>query len=366
MTIPFLDLKAQYKSIKGEVKKAVESIFENCAFVGGKEVETFERNFADYCKVPYCVGVGNGTDALWLTLKAMDIGPGDEVILPANTFIATAEAISAVGAQPVFVDQDNDTYTINTGEISARISEKTKAIIAVHLYGQPADMDPILEIAAQHGIKVIEDAAQAHGAEYKGRRIGSIGDAACFSFYPGKNLGAYGDGGAVVTNDQKLADQVRLLSQHGSKVKYSHEIAGYNSRLDGIQAAILNVKMNYIEQWTEARRKNASLYRELLKDTEIILPIEKEEVRHVYHLFVVRVKNRDAVQKQLLERGIQTGIHYPTPIHLTEAYKGLGIPAGTFPISEEYASDLLSLPMFAELTKKQIKEICKALKEIVS
>lgn len=366
MTIPFLDLKAQYKSIKGEIKEAVNNIFETCAFVGGKEVETFEKIFADYCHASYCVGVGNGTDALWLTLKAMDIGPGDEVILPANTFIATAEAISAVGAQPVFVDQDKETYTINTGEISARISEKTKAIIAVHLYGQPADMDPILEIAAQHGIKVIEDAAQAHGAEYKGRRIGSIGDAACFSFYPGKNLGAYGDGGAVVTNDQKLADQVRLLSQHGSKVKYSHEIAGYNSRLDGIQAAILNVKMNYIEQWTVARRKNASLYRELLKDTEIILPIEKEDVRHVYHLFVVRVKNRDAVQKQLLERGIQTGIHYPTPIHLTEAYKGLGIQSGTFPISEEYASDLLSLPMFAELTKKQIKEICKALKEIVS
>jgi dTDP-4-amino-4,6-dideoxygalactose transaminase len=366
MTIPFLDLKAQYKSIKGEVKKAVEQIFENCAFVGGKEIETFEKNFAEYCQASYCVGVGNGTDALWLTLKAMDIGPDDEVIVPANTFIATAEAISAVGAKPVFVDQDKDTYTINTGEIPARISEKTKAIIAVHLYGQPADMDPILEIAAQHGIKVIEDAAQAHGAEYKGRRIGSIGDAACFSFYPGKNLGAYGDGGAVVTNNQKLADQVRLLSQHGSKVKYSHEITGYNSRLDGIQAAILNVKMNYIEQWTEARRKNASLYRELLKDTEIILPIEKEDVRHVYHLFVVRVKDRDAVQKQLLQRGIQTGIHYPTPIHLTEAYKGLGIPAGTFPISEEYASNLLSLPMFAELTKKQIKEICKALKDIVN
>jgi dTDP-4-amino-4,6-dideoxygalactose transaminase len=366
MIIPFLDLKAQYKSIKGEIKEAVNNIFENCAFVGGKEVETFEKNYADYCHASYCVGVGNGTDALWLTLKAMGIGPGDEVILPANTFIATAEAISAVGAQPVFVDQDKDTYTINTGEISARISEKTKAIIAVHLYGQPADMDPILEMAAQHGIKVIEDAAQAHGAEYKGRRIGSIGDAACFSFYPGKNLGAYGDGGAVVTNDQKLADQVRLLSQHGSKVKYSHEIAGYNSRLDGIQAAILNVKMKYIEQWTEARRKNASLYRELLKDTEIILPIEKEDVRHVYHLFVVRVKDRETVQKQLLQRGIQTGIHYPTPIHLTEAYKGLGISAGTFPISEEYASDLLSLPMFAELTKKQIKEICKALKDIVN
>lgn len=365
MTIPFLDLKAQYKSIKGEIKKAVEQIFENCAFVGGKEVEAFEKNFADYCNVPYCVGVGNGTDALWLTLMAMGIGPGDEVIVPANTFIATAEAITAVGALPVFVDHDKDTYTINTGEISSKITKKTKAIIAVHLYGQPADMDPILEIAAQHGIKVIEDAAQAHGAEYKGRRIGSIGDAACFSFYPGKNLGAYGDGGAVVTNNQELADQLRLLSQHGSKVKYIHEIAGYNSRLDGIQAAILNVKMNYIEQWTEARRKNASLYRDLLKDTPIILPLEKEDVRHVYHLFVVRVKDRETVQQQLLDRGIQTGIHYPTPIHLTEAYKDLGISEGTFPISEEHAKELLSLPMYAELTKKQIKQICDTLRDIV-
>lgn len=364
--IPFLDLKAQYKSIEGEVKKAVEKIFEDCAFVGGKEVETFEKNFADYCHASYCIGVGNGTDALWLTLKAMGIGHGDEVIVPANTFIASAEAITAVGARPVFVDHEKETYTINPEEIPSRITEKTKAIIAVHLYGQPADMDPILEIAAQYGLKVIEDAAQAHGAEYKGRRVGSIGDAACFSFYPGKNLGAYGDGGAVVTNDQELAECVRLLSQHGSKVKYIHEIAGYNSRLDGIQAAILNVKMNYIEQWTEARRKNASLYKEMLKDTNIILPIEKEDVRHVYHLFVISIKDREDAQKKLLDKGIQTGIHYPAPIHLTEAYEGLGIPEGAFPLSEEYAGSLLSLPMYAELTKDQIREICEALKEIIS
>ncbi|MBT2680362.1 DegT/DnrJ/EryC1/StrS family aminotransferase [Bacillus sp. ISL-35] len=364
--IPFLDLKAQYKSIEIEVKNAVGKIFEDCAFVGGKEVETFEKNFADYCHASYCIGVGNGTDALWLTLKAMGIGHGDEVIVPANTFIASAEAITAVGARPVFVDHDTETYTINTEELPSRITGKTKAIIAVHLYGQPADMDPILEIAARHGLKVIEDAAQAHGAEYKGRRVGSIGDAACFSFYPGKNLGAYGDGGAVVTNNQELAGRVRLLSQHGSKVKYIHEIAGYNSRLDGIQAAILNVKMNYIEQWTEARRKNASLYREMLKDTKIILPVEKEDVRHVYHLFVIRIKDREAVQKKLLDRGIQTGIHYPAPIHLTEAYRDLGISQGTYPLSEEYASSLLSLPMYAELTKDQIREICDALKEIIS
>jgi dTDP-4-amino-4,6-dideoxygalactose transaminase len=364
--IPFLDLKAQYKSIESEVKKAVGKIFEDCAFVGGKEVETFEKNFADYCHASYCIGVGNGTDALWLTLKAMGIGHGDEVIVPANTFIASAEAITAVGARPVFVDNDKETYTINTEEIPSRITEKTKAIIAVHLYGQPADMDPILEIAAQHGLKVIEDAAQAHGAKYKGRRVGSIDDAACFSFYPGKNLGAYGDGGAVVTNDQEIAGCVRLLSQHGSKVKYIHEIAGYNSRLDGMQAAILNVKINYIEQWTEARRKNASLYKEMLKDTNIILPVEKEDVRHVYHLFVIRIKDREDVQKKLLDRGIQTGIHYPAPIHLTEAYRYLGIPAGTFPLSEEYAGSLLSLPMYAELTKNQIQEICDALKEIIS
>jgi dTDP-4-amino-4,6-dideoxygalactose transaminase len=365
MTIPFLDLSAQYTSIKKEVLEAVERIFNSCAFVGGQEVEAFEKDFAHYCQASHCVGVGNGTDALWLTLKAMDIGPGDEVILPANTFIATAEAITAVGASPVFVDHDIDTYTINTSAISDKISEKTKAIIAVHLYGQTADMDPILKIAAEHGLKVIEDAAQAHGAEYKGRRAGSIGDAACFSFYPGKNLGAYGDGGAVVTNDQTLADKVRLLSQHGSKIKYQHEIAGYNSRLDGIQAAILNVKMKYIEQWTEARRKNASLYRNLLKDSSIILPIERENCKHVYHLFVIRVKNRDAVQNQLLTRGIQTGIHYPTPIHLTEAYRNLGIPGGSFPISEDYAKELLSLPMYAELSEDQIKEFCDTLIDIV-
>ncbi|MEH7118602.1 DegT/DnrJ/EryC1/StrS family aminotransferase [Neobacillus vireti] len=365
MTIPFLDLPAQYYSIKDEVMSAVKQIFENCAFIGGKEVERFEKSFAHYCQSAHCIGVGNGTDALWLTLNAMDIGPGDEVILPANTFIATAEAITAVGAVPVFVDHDKETYTINTTAISDRITEKTKAIMAVHLYGQPADMDPILKIAADHGLKVIEDAAQAHGAEYKGQRAGSIGDAACFSFYPGKNLGAYGDGGAVVTNDQILADKIRLLSQHGSKVKYHHEIAGYNSRLDGIQAAILNVKMKYIEQWTEARRKNATLYRNLLKDSSIVLPAERENCRHVYHLFVIRVKNREAVQNHLLSRGIQTGIHYPTPLHLTQAYKSLGIPEGTFPLSEEYAHDLLSLPMYAELSNEQIREICAALKDIV-
>ncbi|WML58023.1 DegT/DnrJ/EryC1/StrS family aminotransferase [Neobacillus sp. PS2-9] len=365
MTIPFLDLQAQYRSIKDEIKAAVEQIFENCAFIGGQEVERFEKSFAQYCQAAHCVSVANGTDALWLTLKAMDIGPGDEVILPANTFIATAEAITAVGASPVFVDHDIDTYTINTSAISDKISEKTKAIIAVHLYGQTADMDPILKIAAEHGLKVIEDAAQAHGAEYKGIRAGSIGDAACFSFYPGKNLGAYGDGGAVVTNDQNLAEKVRFLSQHGSKVKYIHEIAGYNSRLDGVQAAILNIKLKYIEQWTEARRKNAELYRNLLKDSSIVFPTEREHCRHVYHLFVIRVKNRDVVQRNLLNRGIQTGIHYPTPIHLSEAYRNLGIPEGSFPISEDYAKELLSLPMYAELSEDQIKEICDTLRDIV-
>lgn len=365
MTIPFLDLLAQYQSIKNEVIAAVENIFNSCAFIGGKEVEKFEASFAQYCNASHCVGVGNGTDALWLTLKAMNIGPGDEVIVPANTFIASAEAITAVGAVPVFVDHDINCYTMNTTEIEEKITSKTKAIIAVHLYGQPADMEPILSIAAKFGLKVIEDAAQAHGAVYKGKRVGSIGDAACFSFYPGKNLGAYGDGGAIVTNDQDLADKVRLLSQHGSKVKYHHEIAGFNSRLDGIQAAVLNVKMKYIEQWTEARRKNASIYSNLLKDTSIVLPIERENCRHVYHLFVIRVKNRDTVQKKLLERGIQTSIHYPTPLHLTEAYKNLGIPEKAYPITEACANELLSLPMYAELSMDQIQEICDTLKEFI-
>ncbi|WHY71176.1 DegT/DnrJ/EryC1/StrS family aminotransferase [Fictibacillus enclensis] len=365
MTIPFLDLKSQYLSIKDEVINAVEHICNDTAFIGGKAVDIFEESFAKYCNASHCIGVGNGTDALWLALKAMNIGPGDEVIVPVNTFIASVEAISAVGAIPVFVDNDVDTYTIDIANIEKCITPKSKAIIAVHLYGQSADMDPILDIAAKHGLKVVEDAAQAHGAEYKGRRVGSIGDVACFSFYPGKNLGAYGDGGAVVTNNREIADIVRLLSQHGSKHKYQHKIAGYNSRLDGIQAAVLNIKMKYIEQWTEARRKNASLYCQLLEGSNIIVPFERKNSRHVYHLFVVRLNNRDEVQKRLLEHGIQTAIHYPIPIHLTEAYVKLGIPKGTYPLSETYADEILSLPMYAELSKKQIHEIVYVLREIV-
>lgn len=355
MKVPFTDLKKQYQSIKDEVLHSMSHVLDHSAYIGGKEVALFEENFASYCKAQYCVGAANGTDALILALKALGISAGDEVITAVNTFFATAEAISAVGATPVFVDMDPQTYTINTNEIEKRITPNTKAIIPVHLYGQPADMNKILEIAQKHNLKVIEDAAQAHGAEYHGRRIGSLGDIACFSFYPGKNLGAYGDAGAIVTNNRELAEKVRLLGNHGSIKKYHHEVVGTNSRLDGLQAAVLNVKLKYIESWTEMRRENAFYYHQLLENSFFITPKEMDNVRHVFHLYVVRTQSgRDELINRLLDKGIETGIHYPTPLHLTKAYSHLHIGEGSFPVAEEYAKQLISLPMFAELTKEQM------------
>ncbi|HEY0101588.1 MAG TPA: DegT/DnrJ/EryC1/StrS family aminotransferase, partial [Pyrinomonadaceae bacterium] len=339
--IPFVDLQAQYRAIKLEVNEAIARVVESAAFVLGREVEAFESAFAGYLGARFCVGVSNGTAAIQLALMACGIGAGDEVIVPANTFFATAEAVSTAGATPVFVDADPISYTIDVNKIEAAITERTRAIIPVHLYGQAADLDAIFEIAAQRDLAVIEDAAQAHGALYKGSRVGARGRANCFSFYPGKNLGAYGEGGAVVTNDAEVARRVRLLRDHGSEQKYRHEIIGYNFRLEGIQGAVLNVKLKYLDGWNDLRRAHAARYRELLAEAHpggsdddsgtLTLPQESPYARHIYHLYVVQSVERDALQKHLSAAGIQTGIHYPVPVHLQPAYASLGHKPGDFP-----------------------------------
>jgi dTDP-4-amino-4,6-dideoxygalactose transaminase len=311
--------------------------------------------------------VGNGTDALWFALLALGIGPGDEVITAPNTFIATAEAISFCGATPVFADVDPRTYTMDPARLEAAITPKTKAVIPVHLFGQPADMDPILETACRHGLWVVEDACQAHGALYKGRKAGSMGAAGCFSFYPGKNLGAFGEGGAVVTNDEALADRVRRLRDHGQAKKYYHSAIGWNGRLDGIQAAVLQVKLKYLDAGNDARRAHADRYRERLAGVgQVVLPVEADAARHVYHIFAVQVDDRDRVLQAMGDRGIGCGIHYPVPVHLQEAYAHLGLAAGSFPVAERAASRFLSLPMFPELTAGQVDDVAAALTEIVA
>ncbi|PJB35242.1 MAG: erythromycin biosynthesis sensory transduction protein eryC1, partial [Deltaproteobacteria bacterium CG_4_9_14_3_um_filter_51_14] len=311
--IPFVDLKAQYDGIKEEIDKAISDVISKTAFVGGPFLESFEKSFASFCGVKNCVGVGNGTDALYIALRALGIGPGDEVITVANSFIATSEAITMTGARVVFVDINPRTYNIDVTKIEEKVTPRTKAIIPVHLYGQPADVDPIIAIAKKHGLKIVEDAAQGHGGLYKGRRIGSIGDLACFSFYPGKNLGAYGDGGAVVTNDDALADKVRMIANHGRMEKYNHKLEGVNSRLDGLQAAILDVKLRHLPAWTDGRRRNAALYNDYLAGSGVVTPVEIPDVTAVYHLYVVRVpdRRREALQEHLKQSGIATGIHYP-------------------------------------------------------
>jgi dTDP-4-amino-4,6-dideoxygalactose transaminase len=368
--IPFVDLQAQYRSIKREVDEAIARVVESAAFVLGREVEAFESAFADYLGARFCVGVSNGTAAIQLAVTACGIGAGDEVIVPANTFFATAEAVSTAGATPVFVDVDPVSYTIDVNKIEAAINERTRAIIPVHLYGQPADLDPIFELAARHrDISVIEDAAQAHGTLYKGMRVGALGRANCFSFYPGKNLGAYGEGGAVVTNDAEVARRIRLLRDHGSEQKYRHEIIGYNFRLEGMQGAVLNVKLKYLDGWNDLRRAHAARYGELLSDAHrqhaggaLTLPQELPYARHIYHLYVVQTNERDALQKHLNAEGIQTGIHYPVPVHLQPAYASLGHRAGDFPEAERQAARVLSLPMFPELSEPQIARVAEAIR----
>lgn len=364
MRVPLVNLKAQYKSIKHEIDEAIASCIENSRFIGGKPISDFEQNFAKLCNAKYCVGVGSGTAALHLALKAYDIGKGDEVIIPTHTFIATAEAVSSLGAKFVAVDIDEKTYNISIDEIKKAITSKTKAIIPVHLYGQPADMAAISELAKEKGLIVIEDACQAHCAEYKGKKL-PYGETACYSFFPGKNLGAYGDAGAVVTNNEEIASKIIMLRDHGRKPgnKYESTIEGFNHRMDTIQAAILNAKLKHIEKWTEMRRKNAETYNQLLKGSGVIVPYEAPRGKHVYHLYVVRVKNRDALQRHLKENEIETGIHYPFAIHQQPAYKRLGYKLSAFPITEKITPEVLSLPMFAELTKEQIGFVVEKIKE---
>ena len=362
-----MDLAEQYTQIEHEVERAIKSVLQRTNFILGDEVTLFEEEFAAYCEAAHAVGVDSGTSALELLLRAYEIGPGDEVITAANTFIATALAISYVGARPVLVDADPESYTIDVSQIERAITPQTRAILPVHLYGQPADMDPILEIAARHDLVVIEDAAQAHGARYMGRRVGSIGHAAAFSFYPAKNLGAYGDGGAAVTRHSHVADQLRALRNYGSVQKYHHPIIGYNHRLDTLQAAVLRIKLRYLDEWNGARRKHAQQYNTRLRGESLALPGEAADATSVYHLYVVRVAaGRDAFLAGLHERGIGAGIHYPVPVHLQPAYAWLGYERGDFPVTETAAEQIVSLPLYAELSPQQLDHVVDAVNELAA
>jgi dTDP-4-amino-4,6-dideoxygalactose transaminase len=352
--VPYLDLKAQYRSIKPEIDEAIARVLESCQFVLGPEVEAFENEFAEYCGTTDCIAVNSGTSALHLALLAAGVGPGDEVITVPFTFVASVATILYTGAKPVLVDIEPRTFNMNPAAIQAAVSPRTKAIMPVHLYGHPADMDFIMDVAREHGLIVIEDAAQAHGARYKGRPVGTIGDIACFSFYPAKNLGAYGEGGAVTTSNPAYAEKIRSLRDWGQDRKYHHVLRGYNYRIEAIQGAILRVKLRQLEIWTEARRRIVEQYGDLLADADVVLPTEREWARHVYHLFTVRCKNRDVTQAALLKQGIQTGVHYATPVHLQPAYGELGYGPGSLPESEKAAKEVLSLPIYPELTDAQL------------
>jgi len=364
MNVPFLDLKAQYRQIEGEILPALREVCENCQFVLGPKVAQFEKDFAAFCGAKHCVAVNSGTSALHLALRCLNVGPGDEVIVPAMTFVATAWAVSYTGATPAFADVEAAQRTLDPAAIEAAITPRTKAILPVHLYGMPADMDAINAVAARHGLAVVEDAAQAHGARYRGKPVGTFGRACCFSFYPGKNLGAYGEGGAVVTDDDAIADFARRLRDHGQRVRYHHETVGYNYRMEGFQGAVLGIKLPRLEAWNQGRRRHAELYRRLLKDVPgLTVPSETDGFESVYHLFVIEVDNRDEVAKKLNEAGVQTGLHYPVCVHRQEAYADLNLGAGSFPVSERLADRCLSLPMCAELTEEQIRYVCQTLKD---
>ncbi len=363
MKIPLLDLKAQYLSIKEEIDSAIRDVIEDSSFIFGDKLEKFEQKFAEFCGVRFAVGTSSGTSALHLALIACNIGSGDEVITVPNTFIATAEAISCCGAKVKFVDIDEKHYNMDVSKIEAAISEKTKAIIPVHLYGQPADMDTINEIAKKYNLKVIEDAAQAHDSEYKKRRVGSLGDAACFSFFPSKNLGAFGDAGIVTTNNKDIAEKVKLLRNHGRKEKNIHIVEGYNYRMDTMQASILLVKLKYISDWTDKRRINAKLYNNFLSDSDVIIRGEMSYAKHVYYVYCVRLKNRDEIREKLKVNNIATGIHYPIPLHLQPAYKKLKFKKGDFPVTEKVSEEILSLPVYPELTEDKIKFVSELIKD---
>jgi len=403
MNIPFVDLRSQYDSIKEEIDEAISQVISKTAFVGGPFLDSFEQSFAKFCNAKHCIGVGNGTDALFIALKVLGIGKGDEVVVPANSFIATSEAVTLTGARVAFVDIDPKTYNMDPNRLedylkspqsqvvsrkaltqkaeprgrsktsrvpppASRLTSGVRAVIPVHLYGQPADMDAILEIAKRYNLHVVEDAAQAHGAVYKGKRIGSIGDMGCFSFYPGKNLGAYGDGGAIVTNNDEFAVKARMFANHGRIDKYDHQVEGVNSRLDGLQAAILGVKLKHLLDWTDKRRTNAYLYNRYLKETDLTTPTEMEGVKAVYHLYVVRIKKelRSKIQEYLGARGISTGIHYPIGLPNLKAYAYLNFNGNDFPETTRACQEILSLPMFPELTETQIRYIVERVREFAA
>lgn len=359
MNVNFVDLKAQYKSIKPEIDSAIQAVLDSSAFAGGPFVKNFEQSFAEAQEVKYCAAVNSGTSALHVVMMALGIGAGDEVIVPANTFFATPEAVSLAGATPVFVDCEAEYFNIDPQKIEEKITQKTKAIIAVNLYGQPAQLIEIKAIADKHNLLLIEDCAQSHLAALNGQKTGGFGIAGCFSFYPGKNLGAYGEGGAVVTNSEELYEKIQALKDHGSARKYFHDFIGHNYRMEGMQAAILNVKLKYLDEWTNKRRANVVLYNSLLSDVkDVIIPKEMPGAKHVYHLYVVRVKNRDELLKYLSANGIGAGIHYPIPCHLQKAYAHLNYSAGSIPVAELLAGEILSLPMYAELSEASIHFIC--------
>ena len=355
--IPMVDLKAEYVALKREIDGAIQEVLTSGWFILGSQVQAFEEEFAAYCGAAYGVGVGNGTDAIELALRVHGVGPGHEVITVPNTAVFTVLAISSIGARPVLVDIDPVTYTMDPDKLEAAITPHTRVVIPVHLYGQSADIDPILEIARRHGLAVVEDACQAHGALYKGRRVGALGNAGCFSFYPTKNLGCYGDGGMVVTNDAEVAERLRLLRNGGQRDRYHHELKGVNSRLDEVQAAILRVKLRHLDGWNEARREHAQDYATLLKGTELILPTQADYARHVYHLYVIRSQRRDDLLAHLRAHGVGVNIHYPVPVHLQEAYRDLGLDKGEFPIAETCACEVLSLPMYPVMTAEEVTRV---------
>lgn len=365
MRIPLVDLKAQYATIKPDIDSAIQRVLAHTGFILGQEVDDFERAFARFVTAKGAVGVGSGTSALQLAMLACGVGTGDEVITAAHTFFATAEAISETGARPVFVDIDAKTYTLDPNQVEDAITSRTRAIIPVHLYGQPADLDPLVDIARRRDLWLIEDAAQAHGAEYKGRRCGTIGHLACFSFYPGKNLGAYGDAGAVTGNDEKLLGAVRKLRDHGRVSKYEHDEIGWGERIDALQAAILGAKLPHLEGWTEARRSHARRYNELLAGSDVRVPWESQDVRHVFHLYVVRTHRRDDLLAALKGEGIDAGIHYPIALHRQPVYASRGYSEVRLPASEQAAAEVLSLPMYPELTVSQIHYVADALKRFL-
>jgi dTDP-4-amino-4,6-dideoxygalactose transaminase len=361
--VKFVDLSRQYRSIKAEVSAAIAGVLERSDFILGDDVTQFEHEFAEYCQAEAAVGVDNGTSALELALRALGIGPGDEVLVPVNTFMASASAVSFTGATPVFVDCDRATYNIDISKIEQHITPRTRAIMPVHLYGQPADLDPILAIALKHHLYVVEDACQAHGARYKGHRVGSIGHVGAFSFYPGKNLGGYGDGGAVVTNDLEVAERLKILRNCGQREKYNHVALAYNRRLDTLQAAILRVKLRYLDQWNSLRRHWALMYSQLLEHENVITPTALPYVEPIYHLYVIRAFERSTLQAYMAGQGFAAGIHYPVPIHLQPAYRDLHYKPGDFPVAEGYASVLLSLPIFAELEYEEVEAVVECIHE---